>query len=100
MIVSLVTPYARTNWHTRAVGQTLHVTDGLGLVVTCDGTTIRMRPGDTVYTRPGEEQRNGATADNFREPFRDARRHRRRRPHHLAPTHRRGRVQRANGHHQ
>ena len=34
MIVSLVTPYARTNWHTRAVGQTLHVTDGLGLVVT------------------------------------------------------------------
>jgi quercetin dioxygenase-like cupin family protein len=59
MIVSLVTPYARTNWHSHAVGQTLHVTDGIGLVITRDGTTIPMRPGDTAYTPPGEEQRHG-----------------------------------------
>lgn len=67
MIVALVrfTPSARTNWHSRAVGQTLHVTDGIGLVVTRDGTVIRMRPGDTVYTPPGEEHWHGATADNF-----------------------------------
>ncbi len=54
MIVSLVrfTPGARTNWHSHAVGQTLHVTDGIGLVVTRDGTVIHMRPGDTVYTPP------------------------------------------------
>ncbi len=54
MIVSLVrfTPGARTNWHSHAVGQTLHVTDGTGLVVTRDGIVIRMRPGDTVYLRP------------------------------------------------
>ena len=67
MIVSLVrfTPGARTNWHSHAVGQTLHVTDGIGLVQTRDGKTIRMRPGDTVYTSPGEEHWHGATAGNF-----------------------------------
>jgi quercetin dioxygenase-like cupin family protein len=67
MVVSLVrfTPGARTNWHSHALGQTLHVTDGVGLVVTRDGTVIRMRPGDTVYTPPGEEHWHGATADNF-----------------------------------
>ncbi len=67
MIVSLVrfTPGARTNWHSHAMGQTLHVTDGIGLVATRDGTVIRMRPGDTVFTPPGEEHWHGATADNF-----------------------------------
>ena len=67
MIVSLVrfTPGARTNWHSHAIGQTLHVTDGIGLVVTRDGTVIRMRPGDTVYIPPGEEHWHGATDGNF-----------------------------------
>jgi quercetin dioxygenase-like cupin family protein len=67
MIVSLVrfTPGARTNWHSHAVGQTLHVTDGIGLVQTRDGTVIRMRPGDTVYTPPGQEHWHGATAGTF-----------------------------------
>jgi quercetin dioxygenase-like cupin family protein len=67
MIVSLVrfTPGARTNWHYHAIGQTLHVTDGIGLVATRDGTIIRIRPGDTVYTPPGEEHWHGATAENF-----------------------------------
>jgi quercetin dioxygenase-like cupin family protein len=67
MVVSHVrfTPCARTNWHSHALGQTLHVTDGIGLVGTRDGTVIRMRPGDTIYTPPGEEHWHGATADNF-----------------------------------
>lgn len=67
LIVSLVrfTPGARTNWHSHAVGQTLHCTDGVGLVVTRDGTVIRMRPGDTVWTPPGEEHWHGGTADNM-----------------------------------
>jgi hypothetical protein len=34
-----------------------------GLVVTRDGTISRMRPGDTVYTPPGEEHWHGATGD-------------------------------------
>ena len=67
MIVSLVrfTPGARTNWHSHAVGQTLHVTDSIGLVQTRDSTVIRMRAGDTVYTPPGEEPWHGAPAGNF-----------------------------------
>jgi len=67
MIVSLVrfTPGAHTNWHSHAVGQTLHVTDGIGLVATRDGTVIRMRPGDTIHTPPGEEHWHGATERNF-----------------------------------
>jgi quercetin dioxygenase-like cupin family protein len=67
MIVGLVrfTPAARTNWHSHALGQTLHVTDGIGLVVTRDGTGIRMRAGDSVYTPPGEHHWHGATDGNF-----------------------------------
>jgi quercetin dioxygenase-like cupin family protein len=67
MVVSAVrfTPGARTNWHSHALGQTLHVTDGLGLVATRDGAVIAMRPGDTVYTPPGEEHWHGATEGNF-----------------------------------
>ncbi|MBV6756663.1 (R)-mandelonitrile lyase [Rhodococcus opacus] len=67
MIVSSVhfAPSARTNWHSHAHGQTLHVTDGIGLVVSRDGTVIRMRPGDTVYTPPGEEHWHGAPEDKF-----------------------------------
>ncbi len=67
LIVSLVrfTPGARTNWHSHAVGQTLHVTEGRGLVVNRDGTVIRMRHGDTVWTPPGEEHWHGGTAENF-----------------------------------
>jgi quercetin dioxygenase-like cupin family protein len=67
MIVSLVrfAPGARSNWHSHAVGQTLHVTDGAGLVVTRDRSVIRVRSGDTVYTPPGEEHWHGATEGNF-----------------------------------
>jgi quercetin dioxygenase-like cupin family protein len=67
MTVSLVrfTPGARTNWHSHAVGQTLHVTDGIGLVATRYGRVIKMRAGDTVHTPPGEEHWHGGTADNM-----------------------------------
>ena len=64
LIASLVrfTPGARTNWHSHALGQTLWVTEGVGLVVSRDGTVIRMRAGDTVWTPPGEEHWHGGTA--------------------------------------
>ena|ERR1700712_1762363 len=67
MMANLVrfTPGARTFWHSHAVGQILHVTDGIGLVVGRDGTTIRMRAGDTVYTPPGEQHWHGGTAENM-----------------------------------
>ncbi|HKG50550.1 MAG TPA: cupin domain-containing protein [Actinomycetales bacterium] len=59
------TPGARTNWHSHANGQTLHVTEGVGVVASRDGTVIRMRAGDTVWTPPGEEHWHGGTADNM-----------------------------------
>ncbi|MCP2323932.1 quercetin dioxygenase-like cupin family protein [Hamadaea flava] len=67
MTVALVrfTPGAHTNWHSHAVGQTLHVTDGIGLVGTRDGRVLRVRAGDTVVCPPGEEHWHGAAADTF-----------------------------------
>jgi quercetin dioxygenase-like cupin family protein len=59
------TPGARTNWHSHAVGQTLHVTEGVGYVVNREGTVIVMRAGDTVWTPPGEEHWHGGAAENF-----------------------------------
>ncbi|WP_231929432.1 cupin domain-containing protein [Micromonospora inositola] len=43
-------PGARTAWHCHAVGQTLHVTEGIGLVQSRGGQVVVMRPGDTVHT--------------------------------------------------
>ncbi|TCC05502.1 cupin domain-containing protein [Kribbella soli] len=58
-------PGAHTAWHVHAMGQTLHVTEGVGLVGTRDGQVIVMRPGDTVHTPPGEWHWHGATVDCF-----------------------------------
>lgn len=67
MTIALVrfTPGAHTNWHRHAVGQTLHVTEGVGLVGTRDGTVLRIRAGDTVVCPPDEEHWHGAAADTF-----------------------------------
>ena len=67
MTVALVrfTPGARTNWHSHAVGQTLHVTEGVGLVGTRDGSVLRIRAGDTVVCPPKEDHWHGAAADTF-----------------------------------
>ncbi len=59
------TPGARTNWHSHPLGQTLLVTDGVGLVATRDGKVVPIRPGDSVWTPPGEEHWHGATSDNL-----------------------------------
>jgi quercetin dioxygenase-like cupin family protein len=69
MVVSRVrfTPGARTAWHSHAVGQTLHVTEGVALMGTRDGTVIVVQPGQTVYTPPGEEHWHGATPQDFME---------------------------------
>ncbi len=67
LVVSLVrfTPGAHTNWHSHVLGQALYVTEGVGLVGTRDGNTVRMRAGDTVWTPPGQEHWHGATADTL-----------------------------------
>ena len=67
MTVALVrfAPGAHTNWYRHAVGQTLHVTEGVGLVGTRDGDVVRVRAGDTVVCPPDEEHWHGAAADTF-----------------------------------
>ncbi|ROQ37023.1 quercetin dioxygenase-like cupin family protein [Frondihabitans sp. PhB188] len=60
-------PGAHTNWHSHALGQTLYVTEGLGLVQNRGGEILEIRPGDTIYTPPGEEHWHGATPDDFME---------------------------------
>lgn len=58
-------PGARTHWHRHAVGQTLHVTEGAGLVGIRGGQVVRVRAGDTVACPPDEEHWHGAGADTF-----------------------------------
>jgi quercetin dioxygenase-like cupin family protein len=58
-------PGARTAWHSHAVGQTLHVTDGRGLVQAKGGAVAEIRPGDTIHTPPGEWHWHGAAPDHF-----------------------------------
>ena len=53
-------PGARTAWHTHPLGQTLIVTSGCGLVQSWDGSIEEIRPGDVVWTPPGEKHWHGA----------------------------------------
>ena len=59
------TPGARTAWHTHPKGQTLYVTDGVGLVTRRGGQPQQIQPGDVVVIEPGEEHWHGATAGRF-----------------------------------
>jgi quercetin dioxygenase-like cupin family protein len=58
-------PCARTAWHSHAHGQTLHVTDGVGLAQSRGGEVHVLRPGDVIWTPPGEEHWHGAAPDQF-----------------------------------
>ncbi|HET6920148.1 MAG TPA: cupin domain-containing protein [Jiangellaceae bacterium] len=56
---------ARTAWHSHAVGQTLHVIEGRGLVQSRGAEVIEIHPGDTIYTPTGEWHWHGAAAGHF-----------------------------------
>lgn len=58
-------PGARSAWHTHALGQTLLVTDGIGLVQPRGEKAAVIRPGDVVEIPAGEEHWHGATPDHF-----------------------------------
>jgi quercetin dioxygenase-like cupin family protein len=59
------TPGARTAWHRHANGQTLHVTEGIGLTQSRGGDVVVLHPGDTVWCTPAEWHWHGATPDRF-----------------------------------
>ena len=58
-------PGARTAWHTHPNGQTIWVTEGVGLCQRRGGPIEPIRPGDRVFFEPGEDHWHGATADRF-----------------------------------
>ena len=59
------TPGARTAWHTHPNGQTIYVTEGVGLAQRRGGPIEVIRPGDRVHFEPGEEHWHGASSTRF-----------------------------------
>jgi quercetin dioxygenase-like cupin family protein len=59
------TPGARTHWHTHPRGQTIWVTEGVGVCRRRGGPVEVIRPGDRVFFEPGEEHWHGAAATRF-----------------------------------
>jgi quercetin dioxygenase-like cupin family protein len=59
------TPGARTAWHTHPNGQTIYVTEGVGLAQRRGGPIEVIRPGDCVFFEPGEEHWHGAAPNCF-----------------------------------
>ncbi len=59
------TPAARTAWHTHPCGQTIFVTEGLGLCQREGAPVQTIRPGDRVFFEPGENHWHGAAPDRL-----------------------------------
>jgi quercetin dioxygenase-like cupin family protein len=58
-------PGARTAWHTHPNGQTIFVTEGIGLAQRRGGPIEVIRPGDRVFFEPGEAHWHGAAPTRF-----------------------------------
>jgi quercetin dioxygenase-like cupin family protein len=69
MIVAKVrfAPGARTAWHSHALGQTLHVTQGVAWVQSRGEEKVIAHAGQTLYCPPGQEHWHGAAPDSFME---------------------------------
>ena len=59
------TPGARTAWHRHPGGQTIYVTEGVGLAQGRGGRIEVIHPGDRVLFAPGEDHWHGASATRF-----------------------------------
>src|SRR5258708_6926474 len=51
---------ARTAWHAHPNGQTIYVTEGVGLVQRRGDAIEAIRPGDRVFFDPAEDHSHGA----------------------------------------
>jgi quercetin dioxygenase-like cupin family protein len=58
-------PGARNAWHAHAVGQTIHVTDGVGRMQSRGEEPVEIRAGQTIWTPPGEWYWHGAAPHRF-----------------------------------
>jgi quercetin dioxygenase-like cupin family protein len=59
------TPGARTAWHSHPLGQTIFVTEGVGLCQRRGDAAEIIRPGDRVFFEPGEVHWHGAAPSRF-----------------------------------
>src|SRR5258706_10013381 len=59
------TPGARTHWHTHPNGQSIWVTEGIGLCQRRGGPVEGIRPGDRVFFAPGVDYCHGAMPTRF-----------------------------------
>ncbi len=59
------TPGAHTAWHSHAVGQTLYVTEGRGLVQSQGADIVAITSGDVVRAPADEWHWHGAAPDHF-----------------------------------
>ena len=59
------TPGAHTAWHKHSNGQTLHVTEGIGLTQVRGGEVVVIQRGDTIWCSPDEWHWHGAAPDHF-----------------------------------
>ena len=58
-------PGARSAWHKHALGQYIHVVEGMAYVQERGGKLYILKPGDTIYTEPNIEHWHGASPDSF-----------------------------------
>lgn len=58
-------PGARSAWHSHPAGQTLFITDGVGLVQARGGDVVEVRAGDIVDSPPDEWHWHGAAPEHF-----------------------------------
>ena len=58
-------PGWRNAWHAHAVGQTIHVVDGIGRIQSRGGPVVEITAGDIIDTPPGEWHWHGAAPDRF-----------------------------------
>jgi quercetin dioxygenase-like cupin family protein len=58
----LFTAGARSAWHSHPEGQTLYVTEGMGVIQKRGGQIQIIKPGDVIWTEPNEEHWHGASS--------------------------------------
>lgn len=58
-------PGARTAWHTHPHGQTVYVTEGVGMCQREGGPVETIRPGDRVFFEPEENHWHGAAPNRL-----------------------------------
>jgi quercetin dioxygenase-like cupin family protein len=59
------TPGARTAWHTHPHGQTIWISEGVGLCQRRGGPVEVIRAGDRVFFEPGEHHWHGAAPNRL-----------------------------------